>query len=722
MNQDEYTKEIAAKYKKRIASLISNSPEDNAENIISADYKEFKKEMEKPKLSFYEKLCSLSENLLKVAPDKKTRNQLEYDIETCHLNITPEGATSFSVFFPLIGMLLAIFTIALVGFLNENYDFFMIFFFLALGMFAMIPLQKIPSILATRWRMKSSNQMVLSIFYIVTYMRHTSNLELAIRFAANHLIPPLSIDFKKILWDVESGKFRTLKDSLNNYLMRWKGYNDEFIEVFRIIESSLYEGSETRRIEILNRALSFILDETYEKMLHFAQDLKGPIDSLNMIGIVLPILSLIMLPLVAGLMEGVKWYHILLLYDVLLPFAVFYMAIQILSTRPTGYGGGGIEEELLISAPPKKQVDFAGIKFSISPILAAISVFLVLFLIGLSPLIMHAMDPTFDIEIIPSVMNFLGYTLNETTEQYIGPFGIGAVILSLFISLAFGLSIAIYFNIKYSAINKQREEAALLEKQFSSALFQLGNRLADGIPAELAIENVATIGGDNLIGRFFRIIADNIKRLGMGINEAIFDRKHGAIMYYPSNMIESSMKVLSQSVTKGPLIASIAMLNVSEYLKQIHRVNERLRDLLSDIITSIKSQMNFLTPVIGGVVVGITGLLSNIINLVNEKSNAINSAGLGGESVPGAAGQFQSIFSIGIPTYFFQIVVGIYVVEVIIIMSYLASTIEKGEDSVYRKYTLGKSLSRGIILYFLVSTVVSIMFSLITVGISQFMA
>jgi hypothetical protein len=175
-------------------------------------------------------------------------------------------------------------------------------------------------------------------------------------------------------------------------------------------------------------------------------------------------------------------------------------------------------------------------------------------------------------------------------------------------------------------------------------------------------------------------------------------------------------------VTKGPLIASIAMLNVSEYLKQIHRVNERLRDLLSDIITSIKSQMNFLTPVIGGVVVGITGLLSNIINLVNEKSNAINSAGLGGESVPGAAGQFQSIFSIGIPTYFFQIVVGIYVVEVIIIMSYLASTIEKGEDSVYRKYTLGKSLSRGIILYFLVSTVVSIMFSLITVGISQFMA
>ena len=70
-----------------------------------------------------------------------------------------------------------------------------------------------PKYLSNVWRMKASNQMVISIFYTVSYMRHTSNLELAIEFAADHLSPPLSIDLKKVLWDVETEKFSSIKES-----------------------------------------------------------------------------------------------------------------------------------------------------------------------------------------------------------------------------------------------------------------------------------------------------------------------------------------------------------------------------------------------------------------------------------------------------------------------------------------------------------------------------
>ena len=48
---------------------------------------------------------------------------------------------------------------------------------------SLIPLQRLPYYLANSWRMKASNQMVLCTFYLVTYMRHTSNLELAVDFA-----------------------------------------------------------------------------------------------------------------------------------------------------------------------------------------------------------------------------------------------------------------------------------------------------------------------------------------------------------------------------------------------------------------------------------------------------------------------------------------------------------------------------------------------------------
>jgi len=47
----------------------------------------------------------------------------------------------------------------------------------------------------------------------------------------------------------------------------WKKWNFEFIESFHLIESSLYEGSEERRLNSLDKSLDVILSETYEKMI-----------------------------------------------------------------------------------------------------------------------------------------------------------------------------------------------------------------------------------------------------------------------------------------------------------------------------------------------------------------------------------------------------------------------------------------------------------------------
>ena len=88
----------------------------------------------------------------------------------------------------------------------------------------------------------------------------------------------------------------------------------------------------------------------------------------------------------------------------------------------------------------------------------------------------------------------------------------------------------------------------------------------------------------------------------MGVNNAIFDPNVGAIHKYPSNLIESSMKVLIESSKKGPKIAATALLNVSRYIKEIHRVDERLKDLMAEIVGSMKSQISFLAPAISGIV------------------------------------------------------------------------------------------------------------------------
>ena len=64
-----------------------------------------------------------------------------------------------------------------------------------------------------------------------------------------------------------------------------------------------------------------------------------------MLGVILPILGLVILPLVVSFMEGVQWYHIAALYNLALPIAVYYLGKSILSRRPTGYGQTDISEE-----------------------------------------------------------------------------------------------------------------------------------------------------------------------------------------------------------------------------------------------------------------------------------------------------------------------------------------------------------------------------------------
>jgi len=216
-------------------------------------------------------------------------------------------------------------------------------------------------------------------------------------------------------------------------------------------------------------------------------------------------------------------------------------------------------------------------------------------------------------------------------------------------------------------------------------------------------------------GNFFRIVSVNIRNLGMGIKEAIFNQKTGAILSYPSSLIQSSMEVLIESVQKGSKIAAQAMISISTYVSEIHRVNERLKDLLSEIVSSMKSQISFMAPVIAGIVVGIGSMIVGVIVNMgdifsNYGANATNDA-TGFNNVQ----QFVQIFNVSeiISPYYFQLVVGIYVIEIIFILTILANGIENGSDRLNQDYLLGKNMIRGAILYTLVSFIVIILFSLL---------
>lgn len=723
--------DFKSKYLSRLNKELG-VPSDDKPIVSSHAYEEFKVEYIPKHLSLYEKLCKFSGKALKVSPSKKKADEIQKAIEITHLNVTPADITSFSLLAPLVFILVgSLLGYVLPGILSakaEGGSTFMVSLALIFGLVLIYPLQRMPFYLSNAWRMKASNQMVLAIFYMVTYMRHTSNLELAVDFAAEHLSPPLSLDLKKVIWDIETNKFDSVKASLDSYLETWKDWNKEFIESIHLIESSLYENSESRRINALDKALSVMLNETYEKMLHYAHNLRGPLEALHMLGIVLPILGLVILPLMVSFVPEVEWFHIMIVYNIIFPVLVYYMGKNIMSRRPTGYGETNISDD----NPELKKykniiIPLGKSEIKINPIWFSASVFLVLFLIGTSPLWIHLAIPDSDwiftrragIQAIDGYQSedalfyFLGYRPlvidGASSGIYVGPFGLGATILSLFLPLAFGLSIGIFYRFRSGTLIDIRKQSKNLEKEFSSALFQLGNRLGDGIPAEIAFEKVATTMEDTISGKFFQLVSTNIRKLGMGLEQAIFDSKKGALAYYPSNLIESSMKVLVQAAKKGPLVASQALINISEYIKEMHRVDERLKDLMADIVSDMKSQISFLTPAIAGIVVGITSMITKILGSLGESLTQLQ-VGEGGQNF---GDNLLGLFGTGIPTFWFQAIVGVYVVQIIFILTILINGIENGSDKLMEQYMLGRHLVSTTITYCIIAGIVIILFNVI---------
>jgi len=664
--------------------------------IVSREYRVFREEATSKKRTFYENLCNFSEKIIKIEPSKKDKLKLKKAIEAAHLNIGIGGSTSLAVLIVLSVILLAAVVTLLTFFVTNELKLILPLFLIIVGVLLLKPISNSPIYVASKWRLKVSNQMVLCILYIVMYMRHTSNLEHALKFSTDHIGGPLALDLRKVFWDIETGKYSTIKESLDYYLESWRKYNLEFVEAFHLIESSLYEPTEARRVSLLEKSLGVILDGTYEKMLHYAHDLKTPITMLHMFGIVLPILGLVMFPLIGSFMGGVKWWHLAFLYNIILPIVVFYFGTDILSKRPTGYG----ETEVIKIVPGfEKLKGKGGFAFVLG--------FLII-LIGFLPLLLHAVEPEFDFG-LGTFGNFLGY------YEGAGPFGVGALVFSFFIPFGLAFGIGTYYKQRTKRLIKVRDATKVLEKEFASSLFQLGNRIGDGIPTEVAFGRVAKTLRGTPTGEFFERVHLNLTKLGMSLKEAIFNKKAGAILLYPSSLIESSMKVLLEGAKKGPSIVSKSLISISAYVNRIHTVNERLKDLLADVISSMKSQISFLTPIIAGIVVGLASMIVMVITKLSAQFASFTMV----EETQFNISAIVELFKVQevIPSFYFQLIVGVYVVQVVILLTLLYNGVENGPDKLNEQHLIGKNLYRSIPLYIAIAFIVTIIFNLLAAGI-----
>ncbi|HDQ59763.1 MAG TPA: hypothetical protein ENN30_01065, partial [Candidatus Woesearchaeota archaeon] len=636
------------------------------DELLSKEYKIFS-EKKKKSTMIYEKLALFSGKIFKFTVPEEKKKETDDILESFDLSIKAEDTIALGMFSMVVGIVLGLGLLLI----SPMYGVALIL----IGVFGYFYSTNYPKRLINIRRSKASTEIILAVLYIVIYMRNVSNLEAAVRFASDNLEGPLSIDLKKILWDVQAKKYRDVQEALNSYLEKWKKYNDAFVDSIYLIETSLIQVSEDRRIVMLDEALKRILDGTYETMVHYVNDLRTPISAVFMLGITLPIMGLVMLPLIGAFMaDMVTPSALFVFYDIILPLIVVLVIQQILATRPSAFPQIDLSNHPAV--PPKGKFFFMNMAL---------------------PIWVPAVGSAVIVS-LPFVWYYL-FLFNRAVPSE------NDIIFSLFLTLGLAMGVWVYAKLSTGIKVKLRQVIKGVESDFSYAVFQIGNRLAEGVPAEIAMIKTAQIMKESRVNQFISKISNNMSKLGMDLKRAIFDKTYGAMILYPSSLIRSVMRIFVESTKQSQEVASKSLMNISAYLLNVHRIEEKIKDVLSETLSTLKFQATFIAPLISGIIVGLTSMIMIILSVLGEKiSSAMVSTEVSGTL--GAGGGMGGAMAFGffemsntIPLPFFQIVVGIYLVEIVVISAILASKIEFGDDQVSEMDATQKSLLIAIVIY-----------------------
>ncbi len=544
------------------------------------------------------------------------------------------------------------------------------------------------------YRIEASSQVVLAILYMVVSMRISPNLEQALRFSAANISGPLAWDMRKLLWDIEMGRYYSASNAITDYISKWKSENEEFAEALRLIRDSRTHTPEKAEI-VLDQALDVILSGTKTRMKHYAQDLTVPVSIIHMMGIVLPILGSIMAPMAAVFLSDIaRPEYFFLMYDVALPIFIVWFINSVLKKRPSTFSQVDISIYPDLPPPGSFMVRAGGKKVNLPAAPFAL-------IIGL-------------VFVMPAALFFAASPGLLISAE--GTHDLLSLVMSMMLIMGLAFAIAGYFILSNFQRIRIQNDVQKTEGEFEMALFQLGNRISGGIPPELALEKSVDDVKDLSIAGLFTITLRNIKNLGMTFREALLNEKWGAIRYYPSNLIKNIMYMVVDIARKGVKYAAEGMLTVSKYLRNIRETQEYIRDLLQESVSSMKFQAYMLTPMVTGLIVSMAQIIIKVLSILGARLAQLST----GSELPinisggllGGGGEISKTVS----PELFQLIIGVYLIEIIIILAMFMTKISQGENKVYQWYTAGKMLIIAVSVYFLVALGASAMFGEIIEG------
>ena len=185
---------MANDFEKRLEK--AEGTEQQQQISYSQAYEQFKADQTTAITTTYERAANFAGKILKLKVKDAEREKLERYIQMTHMNIQPEYVNALALL-SAIPFLIA----AIVTFFMSDSIFFPVILF-GSAIFALYYFANTPKHIYDSWRARASDQLMLTVLYIVIHMKRDSNLERAILFVANQTAPPISMPTMGCRWQV----------------------------------------------------------------------------------------------------------------------------------------------------------------------------------------------------------------------------------------------------------------------------------------------------------------------------------------------------------------------------------------------------------------------------------------------------------------------------------------------------------------------------------------
>jgi Flp pilus assembly protein TadB len=472
-----------------------------------------------------------------------------------------------------------------------------------------------PERLAKSLEMEAFGSAPEVVNYMVMSMELSPSIDRAMLFAAENAEGPMAEELKSLVWKIKAREFATTEDALMAYAGELEGMNEELRSAIYNILSATKEREHEKMRSSLRRASDAVLTGTRQRVEGFAASLGTPAMVLFSLGILLPMIIGSMLPMIS--MGGFQMgpQPETQTQESWAPvFVLSVLAMNIMFPMVALV----YAKSILAKRPGVHTVALADAENSASKMAGGATVIAIFIMLAY---------------LVGNYLNFWGIQ-----------WSIAALLAVL------GIAAGLWYALQ-SPKNRMKE-LEKLEDQMPDMLFQLGSRLGEGLALEKALEDVASTMKATEMGEFLSSVLSRMRRSGTGLADLLFSPEAGMMNSHPSRKLRVAMKLIVEAASKDPETAGSMLITMSNHMRDLANADKEMRLKLRSTIDSMKNTAILFAPVIMGVTVGLYRLLADTFGDMN-----------GAETMPSP---------------YFIMIIGIYLLATVATIMYFCSGIEHG--------------------------------------------